>query len=104
MSFTFVLLVNSYTNLSVLKNPEVLMILPISWTLGLIAFFAPGGIGVRESAMSFWLSGLIPLQYALVLPWIHRIIVTFAEIILTAIFYLTYRKADHMKDSAEQNM
>ncbi len=103
MSFTFIILVNSYTSLSIIRNPEVLFILPISWTLGLIAFFAPGGIGVREGAMSFWLSGFIPLEYALVLPWIHRIIISFAEIILTTIFYLTYQKPDYVNDSTEQN-
>ncbi|MBU4485782.1 MAG: flippase-like domain-containing protein, partial [Candidatus Delongbacteria bacterium] len=73
MSISFILFVNSYTGLSIKNNPETLFILPLSWTIGLIALFAPGGIGVREGAMSYWLSNFIPIEFALVLPWIYRI-------------------------------
>lgn len=92
MSVSFILLINAYTGLSVTGNPEVLFILPLSWTIGLIALFAPGGLGVREGAMSYWLSNFIPIHYALVLPWIYRIMITLTEIILTLIFTLSYKK------------
>jgi glycosyltransferase 2 family protein len=92
MSLSFVLLVKSYAPLSVYEHPEVLFILPLSWTVGLLALFAPGGIGVREGTMTFWLKNYIPLEYALVLPWIYRIIITVIEIILTIIFAVSYRK------------
>ncbi|MCG2759606.1 MAG: flippase-like domain-containing protein, partial [Candidatus Delongbacteria bacterium] len=85
MSISFILFVNSYTGLSIKNNPETLFILPLSWTIGLIALFAPGGIGVREGAMSYWLSNFIPIEFALVLPWIYRIMNTIVEIILTLI-------------------
>jgi len=98
MSFSFVLLVNSYTGLSVSKNPEVLFILPISWTVGLIALFAPGGLGVREGAMTFWLSSFIPVEFALVLPWIYRILITIAELILTLIFAVSYKRPELLKN------
>jgi len=96
MSLAFVLVIKSYTHLSLSDNPQVLLILPISWTLGLIAVFAPGGIGVREGSMSFWLSSFIPLEFALVLPWIYRILITISEIILTVIFAVSYRKPDRV--------
>jgi glycosyltransferase 2 family protein len=92
MSLSFVLLVKSYAPLSVSEHPEVLFILPLSWTVGLLALFAPGGIGVREGTMTFWLKNYIPLEYALVLPWIYRILITVIEIILTIIFAVSYRK------------
>lgn len=98
MSFSFILLVNSYTGLSVSKNPEVLFILPISWTVGLIALFAPGGLGVREGAMTFWLSSFIPVEFALVLPWIYRILITIAELILTLIFAVSYKRPELLKN------
>jgi hypothetical protein len=98
MSISFILLVNSYTSLSIAKSPEVLFILPISWTLGLIAIFAPGGLGVREGAMSYWLSHFIPIEFALILPWIYRILITLSEMILTFIFLVSYRKPELLKN------
>lgn len=97
MSFSFILLINSYTTLSVTKHPEVLFILPISWTLGLIAIFAPGGLGVREGSMSYWLSHFIPIEFALIIPWIYRILITLSEIILTFIFVVSYKKPELLK-------
>ena len=98
MSFSFILLINSYTTLSVTKHPEVLFILPISWTLGLIAIFAPGGLGVREGSMSYWLSHFIPIEFALILPWIYRIVITLSEMILTFIFVVSYKKPELLKN------
>ncbi len=98
MSFSFLLLINSYTTLSVTKHPEVLFILPISWTLGLIAIFAPGGLGVREGSMSYWLSHFIPIEFALILPWIYRIVITLSEMILTFIFVVSYKKPELLKN------
>ena len=104
MSISLALLIKSYTDLSIRENMEVLYILPLSWTIGILAVFAPGGIGVREGAMSFWLSRFIPIEFALVLPWIHRILNTLAEVILTVIFTLTYRKPENgTSDKDEQN-
>lgn len=99
MSISFILFVNSYTGLSIKNNPETLFILPLSWTIGLIALFAPGGIGVREGAMSYWLSNFIPIEFALVLPWIYRIMNTIVEIILTLIFAVSYKKPDILRNN-----
>lgn len=91
MSVAFLFLVASYTEISLMQNPVLVFILPLSWTIGLIAFFAPGGIGVREGAMSYWLSIFIPIQFALVLPWIYRLLNSFVEVILTIIFAVAYK-------------
>jgi glycosyltransferase 2 family protein len=103
MSLSFILLVKTYTNISVTEHPEVLFILPLSWTIGLLAIFAPGGIGVREGAMTFWLKNYVPLEYALVLPWIYRILITVVETILTIIFTLSYRKPQRDEKQAGLN-
>lgn len=92
MSLAFLFLVSSYTNISVVRDPVLMFILPLSWTIGLLAFFAPGGVGVREGAMSYWLSMFIPVQYALVLPWIYRLLNTIVEVILTVIFATAYKR------------
>jgi hypothetical protein len=92
MSVAFLFLISSYTNISVVQDPVLIFILPLSWTIGLLAVFAPGGVGVREGAMSYWLSMFIPIQYALVLPWIYRLLNTLVEVILTVIFATAYKK------------
>lgn len=97
MSFSFILLINSYTRLSIADRPEALFILPLSWTIGLIALFAPGGLGVREGVMSYWLSHFIPIEFSLVIPWIYRILITIAEIILTLIFAVSYKRPEILK-------
>ena len=87
MGAAFVLFINIFTELSIIENPVALFILPISWTLGLLAIFAPGGIGVREGIMTVYLSMFISPGLAAVIPWIYRIWLTVFELLLAGIFY-----------------
>ncbi|MBN2788946.1 MAG: flippase-like domain-containing protein [Candidatus Delongbacteria bacterium] len=87
MGLSFVIFVNIFTELSVIQHPVSLFILPISWTAGLLAIFAPGGIGVREGIMTFYLLMFIDPAYAAVIPWIYRIWLTFFEMLLAGVFY-----------------
>lgn len=88
MGTAFILFINIFTELSIFDNPTALFILPISWTLGLLAIFAPGGIGVREGIMTMYLSMFINPGLAAVIPWIYRIWLTVFELLLAGIFYL----------------
>ena len=87
MGAAFVLFINIFTELSISQHPVALFILPISWTLGLLAIFAPGGIGVREGIMTVYLSMFISPGLAAVIPWIYRIWLTIFELLLAGIFY-----------------
>lgn len=87
MGLAFVLFINIFTDLSVTQHPVSLFILPISWTLGLLAIFAPGGIGVREGIMTVYLSMFISPGFAAVIPWIYRIWLTIFELLLASIYY-----------------
>ncbi|NOR44735.1 MAG: hypothetical protein GQ534_04040 [Candidatus Delongbacteria bacterium] len=87
MGLAFVLFINVFTELSIFEHPTALLILPISWTLGLLAIFAPGGIGVREGIMTVYLSMFISPGLAAVIPWIYRIWLTAFELLLAGIFY-----------------
>jgi uncharacterized membrane protein YbhN (UPF0104 family) len=87
MGLAFVLFINIFTELSITDNPTALFILPISWTLGLLAIFAPGGIGVREGIMTVYLSMFINPGLAAVIPWVYRIWLTIFELLLAGIFY-----------------
>ena len=68
--------------------------LAISSTIGLIALFAPGGLGVREGALAYLLSFLVPGSVAVILSVLTRIWMTFIETGLIGMIYLIgkYRK------------
>ncbi|MBN1291345.1 MAG: flippase-like domain-containing protein [Candidatus Latescibacteria bacterium] len=52
----------------------------VAYILGYIAFFAPGGIGVRESILTVLLTGYVPAGVAAVLSVSLRLMITFVEI------------------------
>jgi len=62
--------------------------LAISSTLGLIAIFAPAGLGVREGALVYLLSFIMPGPVAVVISVLTRIWMTFIEIGLIRVVYL----------------
>jgi uncharacterized membrane protein YbhN (UPF0104 family) len=62
--------------------------LAISSTLGLIAIFAPSGLGVREGALVFLLSFMMATPVAVVISILARIWMTFIEIGLIGMIYL----------------
>ena len=89
IGFTFYLFTVAFTgswNL-IIDSPEFIFIFPAAWTLGLIAIFTPGGIGVREGVLILFLTSILGPELALVLPWINRIWVTAIEFLFAVIFY-----------------
>ena len=62
--------------------------LAISSTLGLIAIFAPSGLGVREGALVFLLSFVMATPVAVILSILTRIWMTLIEIGLIGMIYL----------------
>lgn len=63
--------------------------LAISNTLGLLALFAPSGLGVREGVLVFLLSSIMPGSVAVVLSVLTRLWMTLIEIGLIGVVYLT---------------
>lgn len=61
--------------------------LAISSTIGLIAFFAPAGLGVREGALVYLLTSLIPPPIAVILSITTRLWMTLIEIALIGMIY-----------------
>lgn len=59
----------------------------LAGTLGIVALFAPAGIGVREGILVTLLSGIYPAAAAIVLALFSRIWFTFSELI---IFFLVF--------------
>lgn len=62
--------------------------LAFSSVLGLIAIFAPSGLGVREGALVYLLSYIMPGSVAVVISVLTRIWMTLIEIGLTGVIYL----------------
>jgi uncharacterized membrane protein YbhN (UPF0104 family) len=62
--------------------------LAISSTLGLMAVFAPGGLGIREGVLVYLLSVLMPGPVAVVVSVLTRIWMTVIEMVLIGVVYL----------------
>lgn len=62
--------------------------LAISSTLGLLALFAPSGLGVREGVLVYLLSTIMPSTVAVVLSILTRLWMTFIEIGGMGVVYL----------------
>jgi uncharacterized membrane protein YbhN (UPF0104 family) len=62
--------------------------LAISSTLGLIAIFAPSGLGVREGALVYLLLLMMPAPVAVIISILTRIWMTLIEIGLIGMVYL----------------
>ncbi len=63
--------------------------LAISSTLGLVAIFAPGGLGVREGALVYLLSLMMATPTAVIVSILTRIWMTLIEIGLIGMVYLS---------------
>ena len=74
--------------------------LAISSTLGLVAIFAPSGLGVREGALVYLLSFVMATPVAVIISILTRIWMTLIEIGLIGMIYLLsqFRKAKAKKN------
>ena len=86
--FGFYLFIHSVFPVSSQHIPFLTGALAFSTTLGLIALFAPSGLGVREGILVYLLSYLMPGGVAVILSVLTRIWGTLIEIGLTGVVYL----------------
>ena len=66
----------------------LIVALAVSSTLGLVAIFAPGGLGVREGALVYLLSFMMATPVAVIISILTRIWMTLIEIGLIGMVYL----------------
>ena len=59
--------------------------------LGMITFFAPSGLGVREGILTLGLQMIMPYEYALVIALLARIWATVAELLFILIVYMIFK-------------
>jgi uncharacterized membrane protein YbhN (UPF0104 family) len=77
--------------------------LAISSTLGLIALFAPSGLGVREGALVYLLSSLMPGAVAVIISILTRLWITLIEMGLIGVIYL-FGKFQKAQGEREENV
>jgi len=76
--------------------PHYIGVFAIAWLAGLVAVFAPGGIGVREAVIVALLSGRLHQADAIVLAATSRIVLTATDLVLgAASFGLPALRRDH---------
>ena len=77
--------------------------LAISSTLGLVAIFAPSGLGVREGALVYLLSFMMATPVAVIISILTRIWMTLIEIGLIGVVYLLrkFQRREKRKEHGE---
>jgi uncharacterized membrane protein YbhN (UPF0104 family) len=84
----FYLFIHSVFPVSIHQILFLIGALALSSILGLVALFAPSGLGVREGALVYLLSFVMPGAVAVILSVLTRIWMTLIEIGLIGVIYL----------------
>ena len=59
-----------------------------SWTIGFVAIFAPGGLGIREGSLALLLQGSFPTGLAVSLSLLSRVWITILELLLFILAFI----------------
>ncbi|HII14810.1 MAG TPA: hypothetical protein HA362_00695 [Nanoarchaeota archaeon] len=96
----FALLVNSITPIPFSDYPYVAGAFILSWVLGFISIFSPGGIGVREGAIAIILAQILPEPIAIIAAFGSRIWWIIIEV-SSFIFWYLFNKLSVSKPEPE---
>jgi hypothetical protein len=75
------LLINSFYQIDLSQTVILCGIFAISSILGILSFFVPAGLGVREGAQSYLLSMFIPVSAAILISLVMRVWMTTGELV-----------------------
>jgi uncharacterized membrane protein YbhN (UPF0104 family) len=73
----------------------------VAWLAGLLAVYAPGGLGVREAVLVALLSSRIGAADALVVAAASRLILIFVDVVLAGIATAALRRGRPPLDVAD---
>ena len=68
----------------------LISVFPVSYLIGLLSFFAPGGLGIRELTLSYFLSMYLDPSSAAAVGVMFRLFTTLVEFVLSAVAYAMY--------------
>ena len=91
MGSSFWLLAASLTEVEVSLLPQMVSAFTLSWAVGFFSFVTPGGLGVREGALTLLLKPFFPLYAAAALALLSRIWWMGGELLALSISYLWER-------------
>lgn len=86
--FAFWSLINAITEVPLGAYYEVLASFCGAWVVGVLSFFTPGGIGVREGAMVYLLGQFLLPSMAVIIAVAARLWITLVELVCAAIAWL----------------
>lgn len=89
----FLVLARGLTPAAGLSWSQATTVFTISYLVGLVALFAPGGVGVRESAFTLLLAPPLGLKLAVALAIATRVLLTITELGAAAPFLLVPKGA-----------
>ena len=81
----FYFLINSVTFITPSKIPIITGSFAIASTIGVIALFAPAGLGVREGILALLLNNFFPISLAIFLSLLSRLWVTIGGLVMAGI-------------------
>lgn len=84
----FFFLIRSLANLTFYDMIGIIGIFVLAATLGIVAIFAPSGLGIREGALVIFLQFYFPISIAVLISLIARIWAILGEIIIFISVYL----------------
>ena len=78
------------------EAPRYVGVFAVAWLVGLVAVFAPGGVGVREAAIVALLGSRLGQENALALAGVSRIVLTTVDLVAgaAAVFVPLLRRRD----------
>lgn len=90
----FFFLVKSITSLSFFYFPAIIGVYNLAVNLGVVAIFAPSGLGIREGIMTLFLNIYFPVSVAILISLIARIWLTAVEIgLFLPLYFLSKYKS-----------
>lgn len=86
--FAFWSLINAFTEVSLGTYYDALASFCGAWVVGVLSFFTPGGIGVREGALVYLLGQFLLPSMAVIISIAARLWITLVELICAAVAWL----------------
>ena len=88
VGIAFFLFVKSLSPLEWHLIPEMIGVYAMAWTVGFLTFITPAGLGIREGALSFLLSTLLPKATAICVALLSRFWYLTVELAVVGIIIL----------------
>jgi len=96
--YGFYLVISSIQPLAISSIPLVIGAYAGSGAVNLLVFFVPGGLGVRDGALAYFLSYMMPVSEALILSVVCRVVLTVSELLILTVAWIWCRVAESSHD------